>query len=160
MPLHWTEWTSALNVSNWIIYIFTQFSLTRKLSSLEYDLPSFFFNPKTFFALSKRTLFFFSRLKFGGKWQMTLMMKKKKAHTAWGSFNLFLQKAAAKKAENSTNEILIEIYLKCEAIKVALYVNLCRIIPYRQFHNILIPRPRSYSFPLFISLTHISLLIK
>lgn len=59
MPLHWTEWTSALNVSNWIIYIFTQFPLTWKLSAVEYDLP--------FLRLEQTNSFFFLWFKFGGK---------------------------------------------------------------------------------------------
>ena len=124
MPLHWTEWTSALNVSNWIIYIFTQFSLTRKLSSLEYDLPFFAcstFNPRKKSISSPSANELLSWFKLGGKWKMALITKHIQALSVY---------PRTLKAENSTNEILIENYIKCfgKAIKVALYLKICAVL--------------------------------
>lgn len=121
MLLHWTEWTSALNVSNWIIYIFTQFSLTRKLSSLEYDLPFLLVQPPKKNITSPSANELFSWFKFGGKWKMALITKHIQALSVY---------PWTVKAENSTNEILIENYIKCfgKAIKVALYLKFCTLL--------------------------------
>lgn len=96
MPLHWTEWTSALNVSNWIIYIFTQFSLTRKLSSLEYDLPFFFI--RNFLCLKQTSSFFFSWFEFGGKEALSIYFH--------------VQQQQQQISESSAYKNLIKIYIK------------------------------------------------